>query len=463
MTFWAEERKRFYKHAMVIAIPIMIQNGVTSFVNMLDNVMVGSVGTDPMSGVAVVNQLMLIVNLCLLGGLSGVGIFTAQFYGKGDHKGIRYTFRLQLYAALLVTAVGMLVFKGFGTQLISLYLHEDGGVGSVQATMGFARDYLDVILLGVIPFALTQVYATTLKSCGETVIPMRASVVAVLVNLAGNYILIFGKFGAPALGVVGAAIATNISRVVELAFIVIYTHTHAERFPFIRGAYRSLAVPGSLAVNCIKKGLPLLFNEALWSGGQAALVQNYSLRGLSVVAAFNISQTITNIFNVTFIAMGVAIGIIVGQELGSGSMSTVRRTASRLTLFSVVVCMFTGLVMLLISGLFPRIYNTSPEIRGLAANLIRISALFMPMYAYENACYFTVRSGGKTLITFLFDSFFAWAVQIPLAYLLATRTQLPILPLFACIQAVELIKCGIGFILVHKGIWINDITQYREA
>jgi Na+-driven multidrug efflux pump len=85
------------------------------------------------------------------------------------------------------------------------------------------------------------------------------------------------------------------------------------------------------------------------------------------------------------------------------------------------------------------------------------------MYAYENACYFTVRSGGKTLITFLFDSFFAWAVQIPLAYLLATRTQLPILPLFACIQAVELIKCGIGFILVHKGIWINDITQYREA
>ena len=193
---------------MMIALPIMLQNGITNFVNMLDNIMVGRVGTDPMTGVSIVNSLLFVWNLCVFGGLSGIGIFTAQYCGKGDDEGVRRTFRLQIILSVLLVLAGFLIFAFYGSDLIGLYLHEDGGGGSVEATMHAALGYLTVMCIGFLPFAITQAYDTTIRSHGETVAPMVASFLAVAVNLVGNYILIFGKFGVPALGVLGAAAAT---------------------------------------------------------------------------------------------------------------------------------------------------------------------------------------------------------------------------------------------------------------
>ena len=451
----------FIKHTLMIALPIMLQNGITNFVNMLDNIMVGRVGTDPMTGVSIVNSLLFVWNLCVFGGLSGIGIFTAQYCGKGNHEGIRRTFRLQIMLCFILVGVGLLIFLTGGTGLISLYLHEDSGGGSAAATLQNAESYLRVMLIGFLPFAFTQAYGTTIRSHGETVAPMTASFLAVFVNLIGNYILIYGKFGAPALGVTGAAIATVASRFVELAYIAGWAHTHAGRVPFIRGAYSSLYVPRELTVSCIKKGFPLLLNETLWSGGMAVLTQCYSVRGLSVVSAFNISQTISNVFNVAFIAMGSATSIIMGQrlgELGESQPKKLKEEAWKLTFLSVTLCLISGALLFLISPLFPRIYNTTDEIRKLAAGLIRIAAVFMPVYAFENACYFIIRSGGKTLITFLFDSCFCWVASIPLAYSLAHFTNIPILQMYTIVQAIEFIKVGIGATLVNKGIWIRDIT-----
>ena len=446
---------------MMIALPIMLQNGITNFVNMLDNIMVGRVGTDPMTGVSIVNSLLFVWNLCVFGGLSGIGIFTAQYCGKGDHEGVRHTFRLQLGVSLLLVIAGIAVFQTFGQNLIGLYLHEDSGGGNVQATLQAAMSYLGVMCIGFLPFALTQAYDTTIRSHGETVAPMIATFLAVGVNLVGNYILIYGKFGAPALGVTGAAIATVISRFVELAYIVVWAHTHTERMPFIDGAYRSLYVPKELIAGCIRKGLPLLLNEALWSGGQATLTQCYSVRGLSVVSALNIAQTIGNVFNVAFIAMGSATAIIIGQRLGEWGESKkkeLKEEAWKLMLFSVVLCVISALLMVLVSGIFPKIYNTTEEIRALATGLICVMAAFMPVHAFNNASYFIIRSGGKTFITFLFDSCFCWAASIPAAMFLSRCTAMPILPLYACVAAVELVKVVIGVSLVNKGIWIRDIT-----
>ena len=452
----------FYKRALRIAVPIIIQNGITQFVNMLDNIMVGRVGTDPMSGVAIANQLMFVWYLCVFGGLSGIGIFTAQFYGKKDNNGIRYTFRLMLLLSMILAVIGILVFRLLDAPLISLFLHEDGGSGSVAATLEFSRQYLGIMLIGLVPFAITQSYATTMKSMGETVVPMTATIIAVLVNLVGNYILIFGHFGAPKLGVAGAAIATVISRFVEFGILAGYAHFHDERFVFCQGAYSSFRIPRDLTVNCIKKGMPLLLNEALWAGSMTALTQSYSIRGLSVVAAFNISQTLSNVFNVIFIAMGTAIGIILGQELGMGKIDSVKRDANRLTRFSLLMSCISIVGLLALSRAFPNIYNTSEDIRATATGLIRIVACCVPIYAFANASYFTLRSGGKTFITFLFDSCFAWLVPLPLAYVLSRYTNMPILPLYLCVQLSEIIKCAIGFILVRKGIWINDLTQYSS-
>ncbi len=458
--YWTEETKQFYRRALMMAIPIMIQNGITNFVNMLDNVMVGQVGTDQMSGVAIVNQLVFVWNLMVFGGLSGIGIFTSQFHGKGDEKGVRYTFRLQMYLAAILLVIGELVFLFGDTSLITLYLHQDGGIGNVQATLASAESYLDVVMIGLLPFAITQVYSTVLKSTGETVVPMKASVAAVVINLIGNYVLIYGKFGAPALGVVGAAAATALSRYVEAIYIVYWTTRHKNRYPFIKGAFKSLYVPKQLIKNCAIKGTPLLVNETLWSGGQAALAQNYAVRGLSVVAAYNITTTISNVFNVAFIAMGAAIGIILGQELGKGNTKTVTRDAARLRYFSVLLCVMTSLLMIAFSGVFPHVYNTSLEIRTLAAEMIVITAICMPIDSYANALYFTLRSGGKTLITFLFDSCFSWVVYVPLAYFLVHHTDWSILPIYTTILLSQSIKCIIGYVMVRSGSWIHDITAY---
>ena len=456
------EQKGFYRRVMVIAFPIMVQNGITNFVSMLDNIMVGRVGTDAMSAVAIVNQLLFVWILCLFGGTSGIGIFTAQFYGKGDQEGIRYTFRLQMMLGAILVAAGFVAFKLADVPMISLYLTGEEGSGDPEATLALGIAYLAVMLWEFLPLAVTQVYASVLRSTGETVVPMRASLVAVAVNLVGNYILIYGKFGAPALGVVGAAIATVISRFVEMGYVCIWTHRHTEKNPYIEGVYKSFYVPLSLAKNCILKGLPLMLNETMWSAGMAVLSRNYSLRGLDVVAANNISSTISNVFNVSFIAMGSAIAIIMGQELGSGHLDTVQRDARRLSIFSVLICVIFGAGLCSVSGVFPMIYNTTDEVRHLATGFILIGGIFMPLYAYENAAYFIIRSGGKTLITFFFDSCFVWIASIPLSFILARFTELPILPIFALVQSLSFIKCTIGLILVRKGIWINDLTQYEK-
>ena len=453
----------YYRHVLMVALPIMIQQGITNFVNLLDNIMVGRIGTDAMSGVAIDNQLIFVWNLCIFGGLSGIAIFTAQFYGKGDTEGIRDAFRLKIMLAAILTAIGLAVFLIFDRNLIALYLHEDGGVGNAAATMAAAGSYMKVICWGFLPFAISNAYSSTLRASGETVVPMQGGLIAVAVNLIGNYILIYGKFGAPALGVVGAALATCISRFVELIFVAVRTHSAPEKYPFIKGAYRSFAVPKALILNCAAKGTPLLVNEALWSASQAVLTRTYSLRGLSVVAALNISMTVSNVFNVAFIAMGSAIGIVIGQELGQGKTDTVKSNANRLCVFSVLLCLVSGGVLFACAGLFPRIYNTSDDIRVLAAGFLRISAACMPIYAYINASYFIMRSGGSTVITFIFDSGFCWLVTIPAVYFLEKYTGFGILAIFLIVQLIDLIKCAIGFFLIQKGVWIRNLTELAKA
>ena len=453
----------FYTMTLKIAVPIMVQSGITSFVNMLDNVMVGHLGTDPMSGVAIVNQLMFVFNLCIFGGLAGISIFTSQFCGKGDEEGIRYTFRQMLCMAAFLTLLGTLILAVFGRDLIMIYLRGDEGMQDAARTLAFATSYLRVMFFGLVPFALTQVYSGVLRATGITVIPMRAGLIAVAVNLVGNYILIYGKAGAPALGVAGAAAATCLSRFVEMAYVIAWTHRHREENRYITGVYRRLYdVPASLNAKVIRKAIPLLANEALWSLGVAVLAANYAYRGLSVVAAQNISQTIGNVFNVSFIALGSAAAIILGQELGAGEKEKARKDADRLAVFAVSVCTAVGAVLFVLAPLFPRIYNTTDDVRALAGGMIRVTAACMPILAYLNTAYFTIRSGGRTYITFLFDAAFCWLVPIPVSYALTHFTQMPVLWIWLCVSLLDLIKCGIGFVMVKKGIWIRDLTVYGQ-
>ncbi|MBR7010504.1 MAG: MATE family efflux transporter [Oscillospiraceae bacterium] len=451
--------RRFYRTALSVALPIMIQNGITNFVGMLDNIMVGRVGTVEMTGVSIANTLLFVFNLAVFGAISGAGIFGAQFYGKGDHEGVRFAFRFKLLECAALLALGVGVYLLLGEKLMLLYLRGEGAQTNIQESLRFGQSYLRIMLLGLPPFALAQCYAGTLRETGKTVPPMAAGLIAVGVNFVCNWLLIFGKLGLPRLGSDGAAIATVISRYVEAAVIMLWTHRRADGNPFIRGAWRSFRIPGRLAGHILRRGTPLILNETLWALGQALLLQSYSIRSYDVVSATNIAFTLGNVFNVAFIAMGAAIGILVGQQLGAGQIEAAKATDRRLIVFTELICLVFGSAMAALSGVFPRIYNTEPEIRALASRFILINAALMPVHAYANAAYFTLRSGGKTFVTFLFDSVFSCVIVAPTAYLLSRYTEIPIVWLFLCCESLDLVKCTVGFFMIRSGVWIQNIVK----
>ena len=454
--------RRFYARMLRIVLPIMAQNAITNFVSLLDNIMVGALGTEPMTGVSIVNQLIVVFNLCIFGGLSGAGIFTSQYYGGGDEEGVRSTFRFKLLLGIFVTAGSAAVLFFGGRGLVGLFLHEGGETGDLALTQSCAMDYLYIMLLGLPPYALQQVYSTTLRECGETAAPMKAGFAAIFVNLFFNYVFIFGKLGAPAMGAAGAALATVISRYAEAGVLLLWTGRHPDRTAYLRGAYRTLRVPAELMGRIVRKGMPLLVNECVWSVGMTALVQCYSMRGLAATAAVNISSTVMNLFNIVWTSYGLAVSIMVGQELGASRFEEAKATVRKVMAFSVAQALVLGWAFSLLAPLFPMLYNTTEEVRSLAAAFIRITMLTSFLQAFANASYFIIRAGGRTWVTFLFDGFLLWAFRIPLVRLLIDFTALPIVPIFLVSALTELVKDAVGYILLRRGVFLHNLVGVAE-
>ena len=449
----------FYRKVLYLVLPMIIQNTLTNVVSLLDNVMVGQVGTLAMSSVAIVNQVMFVFYLCIWGALAGAGIYGTQFYGKGDMEGVRYTLRFKLIVAAVICTVALVIFGTFGENLIRLYISADTGADQAAETLRLAKGYLRIMLIGLIPFGITQCYGGTLRESGHTTLPMAASMTAMAVNFVFNALLIFGLLGFPKMGVAGAAVATVISRFVELGVILIASQKKKKEYVFLMDVFRRFYIPLPLVGPVLSKTLPLMGNEFLWSMAQATLLQCYSVRGIQVIAAMNISNTISQIFNEAFLSMGNATSIVVGQELGADRLVNARRTAYRMMALSVMSCCVVGMLLFACSSFIPQIYNTEPEIRRLATRFIMVVSCLMPVHAFANVTYFTLRSGGKTLITFIFDSCFAWAVSVPAAFCLSRFTTLPVLTIFTIVSSLEALKCILGWILVKQGLWVRNIVK----
>ena len=445
--------KGFYKMVLAICIPIVIQNGFTNLASLLDNIMIGQLGTLSMSGVSITNQLLQVFNVTIFGAMSGPGIFMAQFYGKKNKEGVENCFRIKLIIGIIITLLAIFLFYTFGQQLISLYLN-DNPTDSLK-TLNYGMDYLKIMLIGLIPFVITQVYSSSLRETGNTVLPMIASVVAVIVNFCINYILIFGHFGFPQLGVTGAAIGTVVSRVVEMSinFVGGYRKTYLKEAMVLK------KVPLSLTKEMLKRGLPLLCNEILWSISIALISQSYSTRGIIAVAAINITTTVTNFFMIVCYAMGNSISIVVGQQLGAGEIEKAKDYDLKMLFMNFVMCLAIGIVLFNVSSLIPQIYNTSLEVKALASQLLKIAACMLPIISIYYSSYFTMRAGGKTFLTFLFDSGYTFVFTFMSALLLTRLTSLPILTIYLLVQCVDIPKATLGLVLVRKGIWVHNIVS----
>ncbi len=450
--------RKFYRRVLAISLPIMVQTGITNFVSLLDNIMVGRLGTESMSGVSIVNQFIFIFNLLIFGAISAAGIFTAQYHGNNDVEGEKYTFRFKFFINIAAAAIGILVFSVFDEALISLFLHSGSTEGDLALTLEYGKNYLRIMLLGLIPYAISQVYASTMRETGETIMPMIASIIAVATNFILNYILIFGKLGFAPLGAEGAAIATVISRFAELAILLIWGHTHTKKCAYLVGAYRSFRIPRALFASIALRGLPLMLNELFWALAVTLRNQCYSTRGLEVVAAQNISSTIFNVFSVAYMAIGSAIAIIVGNELGAGKLDSAKDTARKMLTFSITCSVLMGAIMIAFSSLFPMLYNTTEGVRDLAAYMMIFSAITMPFAACAHSSYFTIRSGGKVLVTLLFDSVYMWVLVLPISFGLSYFTGINIHILFAICQGTEIIKAALGLAVLQKGTWVRQLV-----
>ncbi len=451
--------KQFYKSVLTLAIPMVLQNFITNFVNMLDNLMVGAAGTEQMSGVSISNQLVFVFNLAVFGAISGIGIYTAQYYGKNDNEGIRYTLRFKLMASAFIAVIAVLIFTAFGDKLIALYLHDSDSEGNIELTFGFAKDYLRIIVLGLIPFAVSQSISLTFRETGQTLVPMTAGFSAVAVNCIFNYLLIFGKFGFPQLGVKGAAIATVMSRFVELGILTVYAVVNKEKYPYFRRLLSSLRIPKALLKQVTLSGMPLMLNELFWSAGISLLNMSYSLFGIDVVAAVSISSTFVNLLNVFFLSLGAATGIIVGSLLGAAKFDEAKSTARKLTVFSILVSIVVGVILFSVADLIPQLYNTVDTSRHLASAFIRISALFFPFVSVANTSYFVIRSGGKIWITIIFDSVYQMFLCVPVAFSMFYVFKTTIFVAYFVVIALDVIKASFGVFLMKKGAWLNNLVE----
>ena len=452
--------RSFYRRTLAVMLPILAQNIISNLIASLDNLMVGSLGTAEMSGVSVVNQLLFVFNWCLFGMVSGAGLFAAQAHGRRDREGVRDVFRFTCYVGLTLLVLGLSLFLLAGDGLISLYLHEGEEIDPAL-TLGYAKEYLGILLFALLPYTVSQVYGGTLRATGNTVPPMIAALLGVLTNLGLNRVLIFGAFGLPALGVRGAAIATVIARVVECLAVVLYSHLR--RCPFAVGAYRSLRLSPSLARSILLRGMPLMLNEGIYAMGMATLVASYAVRGGETLAALNITATVCDLFTYLFISAGSATAVLLGPVLGTGDLEAARDTSRKLIAFTLGMGLLCGILLAVGAPFFPLLYETTAEIRALATSLILVRAAVSPILGYLNGCYFTILSGGDTAVTFLLDSGYVWGLNVLPAFLLSSYTALPLVLVYFLCTFADLGKAAIGTALVRLGKWAKVLAPTDET
>ena len=456
--------KELLKKTCLLAIPIMIQNGISNAVGLVDNLMVGSLGTEAIVAVSISGQLMFVFWLALFGALSGPGIFGAQYYGNGDINGVQDVFRIKFWMAVLCGALGILIFFNFDTFLLGLYMKGQSEEIDAVLTLKLAKEYLRIMLLGIPFIVITQVYATSLRETDESFKPMLAGIISVAVDVIFNYLLIFGKFGFPKLGVAGAAYATVLARTAEFFVLVVWAHLRSKKHIFLKGIYKTLLVKNTAMIAPIlKKSFPIMLNEFLWAGAIAFMTTCYSTRGLDVLAGMNISNAICNLLNVVFIALGNAVGIVIGQMLGAGEFKKAKDSSVTLMWFTAGVCLVLTVALIALSGWFPTLYDTTESSRKMATVFIFITALFFPLQGFLNSLYFTLRSGGKTVITFIFDSVFSWTVCGTCAFILAHYTNMHIYGIYICVQALDFLMLIVGYIMIKKGIWISNLVKTEEV
>ena len=442
----------FIKAALVIAVPLMLQQLVVSSVNLVDNLMVGQLGDVALSGVANANRYYMIAWSGINGMIASGVIYLSQFNGANDEERMKATFRFMLVSSLSICLIFVCLALFFAPNIIAFFISEENVVlrGS---------SYLKVACLSYIPGALSLCVSSAFRALGETKLPLKISVVSVLTNTCLNYCLIFGNFGFPYLAEVGAAIATLIARIVELALYLISLHRSA--FAFKTRFKEIFHFSFSLAKEIIIKAIPLCINDILYSLGISTLLRAYSNRGLVANTAYSMSSTISDLFFVLFTGMATATTVLVGTPLGANDLKKAKDNAYKLVCFGIMCAMVFLVLMFGTSFFAPYLYNVSLEAQHLAASFLRVMSIFFVMYVFNSSIYFVLRAGGDTKSTLFMDSCFMWVCNIPVVAGLSYFTGLNVILLYVLGQMTDVLKAGLSYHMLRREKWVRNLTAEK--
>ena len=440
-----------FKSLFVIALPIILQNLMQSTVNMLDTLMVGQLGSVEIASVGLGNQIYMLLNMVLFGISSGGAIFIAQFWGKKENSGIWKMEGVMFSFSIVIALIFTFASVFFPKFLIGLY-SKDFHVIEIGAR------YLRIVAFSFPFFAMSFAFSMALRSTEHVKLPMVATMISLVLNAILNYLLIFGIGFFPSLGIVGAAIATCISRIVEcfILFIVAYSKKYE-----VASSIKNLFSFTFFEVRkFIKIAFPVIINEAIWGLGTSMHSLIMGRTSTEAISAFNITGTISQITWVFFIGVGNAAGIIIGKKIGEGNETEARKYANTLSWFMPVMAIFIGLLLIPISKFLPFMFNVEANILVQAKMMLMILMCCYPLNAF-NMCWVVgiCRAGGDTVFAAIIDVCFMWIIAIPLAACVAYFTNVQPYIIYICLLSEQIFKAIVGFYRIKSGKWLHNVVE----
>lgn len=443
--------KPFMKRALLIALPLMLQQLIVNSVNLVDNLMVGQLGDAALSGVSSANRFYFIATMGCNGMIAAAIIYLSQFYGARNFEKMKETYRFSLVSAMFLCSVFFLGALFFPESIIRFFIND-------PEIVAIGSSYLKIACFSYLPMVISLCISNALRAMGETKVTFCISTSSVLINVVLDYLLIFGFGPVIPMGVQGAAIATLIARIVEvIAYLIILKRND---FPFSTRIIDIFKIDPSLAFTIFKKALPLCVNEILWSAGMATLLKFYSTRGPAANTGYSMSTTISDLFYVLFTGMATAATVLIGTPLGANKLEEAKHNGYKLICFSMILAVLFSCLMFTSSFLVVHLFNNvSNEAKMISSNLLRIMSVFFIIYVFNTACYFVLRAGGDTKSTMFMDSVYMWTVNLSLVGILTYTTNINIFVLYICGQCTDILKGLLSFYLVRKEKWVHNLTH----
>ena len=449
MAVFTKDRS-FYRSLVTLAVPISLQNLVTFAVSFADNVMIGSLGDDAISGVYIGGQLQSVLQM-FVGGIEGaILILAAQYWGKKDTQSIRKVVSIGIKFALAVGLLSSLVAVLFPQWVIRTFTTEPGVIQEGAA-------YVQIVGFTYLFFSVSQVMIAAMRSVETARIGLYISCMALVINVCLNYVFIFGHFGFPAMGVRGAALATLVSRILEMCVGVGYVLFVDKKLRF--GLKDLLHTDRQLLRDFIRYGLPVIGGQVVWAINSLANTKILGYYSAGVIAAASITGMLHNLVYVWMNGMSSAVGIITGKTVGAGQYEKMKEYSKTVQMIFLFVGLISGAAVFLARDGFISLYNASPEAQAYSRQFINVISVTIIGTCYQAACLFgLVKSGGDISFVFKNDTIFVFLVVIP-SSLLAMWLGAPPWVVFACLKCDQILKCFVAIVKINRYNWMKNLTR----